>query len=221
MTFRRLVGMTGAAACLILAACSGGGHALHAAPSEGSTTSSEPIASTAVATTSARVTTTRATAPSPGPCCGTTPTGPLTASFSGLSAGQRVPNNGQLIAFAVTWTNNSQTSYPAVAPVVAGEHYDGGTGPNREVHGSLQRLNARTGAWQDVSFAEGEGTDFMYTGDDAAFALPVGSAVTIHYRLSLTKDDNPGTLGIDAVAVQPRDHTMLGSLAVDVAVVSH
>src|SRR5205814_1393838 len=153
MRARTATGFAAATAIVLFlgAACSGGGH--KAAPATttavveaSTTTTARPSASTTThrSTTTLRAVT-RATPPPPGPCCSATPHGPITVSFTGLASGQRVPNNGQVVPFTVTFTNNTTTNYQSVAPVAAAEHYDGAPGGGKVTAGSLQRYHASSG----------------------------------------------------------------------------
>ena len=193
------------------------------------TTAPSTTTSTATATSTTQPvrppTTTRAPALPPRPCCSTTPGGPLRVSFTGLTPGQRVPNDGRVFDFTVTFTNNTSTNYPSVGPVVVAEWYDGAPGdPEPEPTGRLQRYNPRTGIWDDIYFTHGTGMDFINQGDDAAFALPPGHSVTVQYRISLTPDDRPGTMPINGIAAKiprpDRGTYDVGNIAVPLNVVS-
>ena len=215
--------LTAATAVLLLGAACTSAHSTAKPAStttSAPTTTSTPTTTTTVATstTRPRSTTTTLAPLRPRPCCSTTPGGPLRVSFTGLTAGQH--NDGRAVDFTVTFTNGTSTNYAAVSPVVATAHSDVRPGPTGEADGRLQRYNRSSGAWEDLPLSEGEGMDFMYTGDEAAFPLPPGHSVSVQYRISLTRDDGPGTLPIDGLASKTSDHSDIGNIDVPVVVTS-
>jgi hypothetical protein len=137
----------------------------------------------------------------------------------------RIINNGQWMDFSVTFANYSTTGYPAIAPVVDAEHYTGAPSPSTEqTQGDLERYDPSSGSWVDLHFlGQGTGMDFMGTGDAARFPLPVNATVSIRYRMFLTPQDKPGSLGIDALAVVPPGVTsemQRGTISVPIMVVA-
>jgi hypothetical protein len=134
-----------------------------------------------------------------------------------------VPDNQTWVEFSVAFTNESTSSHVDIAPVVAAEHYSGAPGPNHITDGDLERYSSSTGTWQNLgSLGEGMGMDFMGTGDGASFSLPPGRTVSIQYRMDLRADDQPGTLGIDAIAAVPGvvSGQQLGTISVPLVVTS-
>ncbi|MDH6138112.1 hypothetical protein P3T35_000089 [Kitasatospora sp. GP30] len=143
--------------------------------------------------------------------------------FNGLGLG---PNQGLPVgamkptAFSVTWTNTSGHRLDAVAPVVAAQHYAHARCQGTSMaQGSLQRQDAS--GWTDLPLSQGLGTDYVYSGDDAAFALEPGASRTIDYRVGLGADNGPGTLLLEADAFLPvskQSHPLLGGTTDEVTV---
>jgi hypothetical protein len=139
---------------------------------------------------------------------------------NGLTPGAPVSNTGRTIAFSVTIVNYTGYLLPEIAPVVGVERYLGAPGPGHLALGSLERYNNATGGWQAVPLAQSQAGSFLATGDNAAFLMPPGWVQTISYRLQLRPQDAPGTLVLDALAVQLLDHANLDSASIPIHVVS-
>ncbi|MFI5529091.1 hypothetical protein ACIA8O_11150 [Kitasatospora sp. NPDC051853] len=100
----------------------------------------------------------------------------------------------RMVAFPVTWSNVSSTTYATIEPVVAGKE---GADPvdaaavAKQPVGTLERKDGTQ--WKQLPMLRiGGGMDYAMSGQDAAFPLAPGKSRTITYRLKLT---NVGQLG--------------------------
>lgn len=126
------------------------------------------------------------------------------------AADNQVPNNGTALNFSVTWTNVSSTSYSAVDPVVATDHYSGGDPVMGMADGTLERQDGTS--WTKLpSLSVGGGMDYATTGKAAAFALAPGESRTINYRMSVTSKSGPGQLPLLAQTFVPTADNPIGT----------
>ncbi|MER6396859.1 hypothetical protein ABT263_12485 [Kitasatospora sp. NPDC001603] len=113
----------------------------------------------------------------------------VSASVTGLTVGQKVPNDGTPVEFAVTFKNTGKTNYTATKAVVYADPYPGAP-PGVKRTSTLDRRQG--GAWSPMELW---GLD-AFSGLESGLPVSVapGQSVTVNYRLTLTPDYGPGTL---------------------------
>lgn len=133
----------------------------------------------------------------------------------GLAVGAAQPTT-----FTLTFINTSGHRLDAVAPVLSVSHYPGARCQQTPmVRGSLQRRDAS--GWTDLALSQGIGTDFEYSGDNAAFALEPGASRTVDYRIALGADNGPGGLELEAdafLAGSRQSHPLVGGETINITV---
>jgi hypothetical protein len=104
---------------------------------------------------------------------------------------------GDTVGFTATVVNRGGVARGDVAPLfqIVG-------GPCGCAQGSLQRLNGTSGTWQAAPMPEGDGNPNYLATATGGITVPPRSAVTIHYRLTLSVANPPKLLTAVLYAVQ-------------------
>lgn len=92
---------------------------------------------------------------------------------------------GSTTDFDVLLTNQTKVDYPAVAPVFVEVG-----GPTNATLGTLWRFDETANAWDPVQMP-GQGDDVTAAANNA-FALDAGASETVHYRLTLSREQIQG-----------------------------
>lgn len=113
----------------------------------------------------------------------------VSVSVTGLTAGQKVPNDGTPVEFAVTFKNTGKTNYDTTKAVVYADPYPGAP-PGKKRTSTLDRRQG--GAWSPMELWGLNSFSGLENGYPVSVAP--GQSVTVNYRLTLTTDYGPGTL---------------------------
>lgn len=130
------------------------------------------------------------------------PPGAISTRLAGVPA--TIPTGGPALEFTATLTNHSDVDAPDVAPLfqIVG-------GPCNCALGTLQRLDAATGAWQSAPMPEGDGDPDFLAAATGGINLAPGASATIRYRLTLAAANPAKSVIAILYAVELPDATEL------------
>ncbi|MEV0534082.1 hypothetical protein [Kitasatospora sp. NPDC050463] len=114
----------------------------------------------------------------------------VSISATGVTAGQKVPNDGTPVEFSVTFKNTSKTSYTSTKAVLYAGPYAGSPLPATAETSILDRR--QEGAWYPMVLSRLN----RFSGLESGYPVSVapGQSVTVNYRLTLTTGYGPGAL---------------------------